>query len=371
MALSEVYPQETFTGSLSKISPDKFQSLLDILTDNVLSELNETAKSVLDAIDKSKIVNSDKPGTMPSDVINLFKRFSLDGRFSVGCYMVMKQWYESFGNGDGPAEPAKKEAPKKATQKKTKEVEEKIKEVKAPEPEEAEETSEEEPQDTDTGEYDDDEQEPPFDEVEEVIEESVDEGETEELQPQPEAEIVEEPKEEKQEKKEQAPPKEKKKSTPKKKKSSAQKVNAELLSIDPKNIEIYDITPETHPQMFLEFEGEFISKRVTENKSWRPNHPAFNPISNELLKEIIDVFANRWVTYADVMKMVDHMTCAYTSYTAKRIWWMVKYNEFIRYSLVKETRGYGEEAYRLVQRWVSHPMVSFALDEWKKANKTK
>jgi len=385
MDLKEVYTQENFSGFLSKIGESSFAELLDLFNDNIIEDFQKTAESLLKAIDEgAKVAAVKDNGTVPSNVVELFKDHALAGRLSLGCFVLTKKWFKALdlnGSGEEKEDKPKKTPVKKPVPKKTEEVSKKIEEIK----EEQEEAQLDKPVAVVYEEEEEQEQEEPVEEIKKEEEEPkpklepgevVDKAEEEEAKAKDKVrtDALEAERKEAELKKKRSEAAKKAAETRKKKEEQAKKKedkrNEDILSINPNNVDIYDTTPETHPDLFLEFEGEFISKRVL-SKSWKTHHPSNNPVSNDLLGEIVTEFMKKPLKYSDVMRMVDEMRCPYTSYTAKRIWWMVKYNEFLRYSLVKEKTGYGEESYRLVQRWLNTPIIEYVYGEWSKANNKK
>jgi len=169
-------------------------------------------------------------------------------------------------------------------------------------------------------------------------------------------------------------PKPKKKSKPKSKPKKISKVPereaVNILSVDRRNLEIFSREPATSPDLFLPFGDEFISKRLLD-RSWKISHPHVNPFSrNKLMREALKFLVQGYRSYEDFLVFMDTASRNMTQQTVPpgRIWWMATYNEFLRFSLVKEYQQGDTTQFKLTLHWPDHPMIEFVTQEWRKAN---
>jgi len=152
-----------------------------------------------------------------------------------------------------------------------------------------------------------------------------------------------------------------------KKSESEDDTKVDILSFHYLNVEIYETTPETHPEFFLSFKDQHISRRVIESNN-KPTNSSYFPVKkNRLLSDVILELRERPLSYLDLMMLVDQTKTPQIFLTARRLWWSIKYNEFLRFGLGKEetVRG-GETFFRLLRIWSDDPIFTFVVDEWKK-----
>lgn len=419
--LTESFKQDQYTGVLARLSDGQFIGLLDVLASSVKRDEIETVKIILSAIDANPKTKDDE---FPKDLSLQMMDFARKGVTDRKTYKKIRAWYSAMEQQGVDFVKAVKKKKAKASAKAKAEAEEKPDVVKDDEVKKSEvkkdaQTTADTPVKDDEGKLTIDDltkelkmPEPtdlsdlPDPELEDDTDPAPVTPVKAKAEPKPEPEVKEKAKKDLPSETEQEPvaedkPKPKPKK-PKKPKKPIKPATGEphqpppsngLLSVAHQNIQIYNTRHEDNPELFIQFEpdpygvsfeknpscfeisseGEpdplYISKRVLV-PVWKPRHPMNNPMAGKSLGPIIDFFMDHWVNYDMLLRFVDNMDYTQIVFTARRVWWMVRYNEFLRYSLVKEALVSDEKLhFRLVQRWFTHPLVKYVIDQWELVNK--
>ena len=379
------FRKDQFSGVLSRLTDGQFNSLLNVLSTTVKAEtgeIEETVGRILAAVDSNPHKITD---AFPKELSLEMMEFARQGKINRRCYREIRAWYATMEK-DG-VDLAKKVKKKKGGEPKP-DAKPTVKAQPTPSPKVK---ADPEPhQDArPAAKVDDADKLTVADLIKDIkVPPPVKGKEPEPVKAAPKGSGKQKPKP-------QAKGKPEPKPKPATQPQSAAAVAASngLLAISHQNTQIYNLTHETSPDLFFRFDPEalgvnfgtnpecfeigeggkpeplYISRRVLD-AAWRTRHPVNNPLSDKSLGPVIDFLMDRWVNYDMLLRFIDNMDYTQIVYTARRVWWMMRYNEFLRFSLVKEALVSDKGLhFRLVQRWFNHPLVKYVTDQWLETNK--